>query len=119
MISICHPNRMSLYDFFCLKPLTHTFSDVFNKFYSNNIKMWMNDCLCWKYDSILQWMFLPIPISLFLNGKIYCALATNSPVEIICASIVILFCSVYYSEMNLITQYPYVVVSDVLVEPYL
>ena len=47
----------------------------------------------------------------------YCDLTTNSTAEINCLSIVVLFYSVYASEMNLKTQNLFVVVSAVLMAP--
>ena len=44
-----------------------------------------------QYQLLFSWM-----------EQIDCAFATNSPVEIIYPSIVVLFCSVYASKMNLI-----------------
>ena len=55
----------------------------------------------------------------FCVEQIYCALTTNSPSEIIYPSIVVLFFSVYASEMNLITHNLFAVVSSVLMGPYL
>ena len=56
---------------------------------------------------------------LYCTEQIYVAFKTNLPSEIICPSIFILFCSVYASDMNRITQNPSVVVSAVLTKPYL
>ena len=46
IISICHKNRMSLYGFFCLNPVTNSLRDVLNIFYSDNIKTWMKNGVC-------------------------------------------------------------------------
>ena len=38
-----------------------------------------------------------------IDEQIYCALTTNYPAVIICSSIVVLSCSVYASDVNMIT----------------
>ena len=66
-------------------------------------------CGCWpQYQLVMS-----------LMEKIYYDLTTNSPAVIFSLSIVELFCSVYPYDMNLITQYTFVDVSAVLMEPYL
>ena len=49
----------------------------------------------------------------------YCALTTNSPSVIKFPPILVLFCSVYASEMNWITYNQFAVVSSVLMKPYI
>ena len=95
--SISHNNRISLYVFFCLNPITNIVGDVLDISYCDNIKTWMNYCACWNYDSLLQWLLFPIPIGFSCMEQRYCALKTNSPAEITYPSIVVLFCSVYSS----------------------
>ena len=66
---ICHTNRMSLYGFFCLDPVTNILRGVLDISYCDNIKTWMKYCTCWNYDSLLQCLLFPIPIGVFLNGE--------------------------------------------------
>ena len=51
--------------------------------------------------------------------QIYCASTNNLPAEITYPSIVVLFCSVYDSEMNLMTYNAFDVVSSMLMVPYI
>ena len=51
--------------------------------------------------------------------QIYCDLTTNSPEEITFPLIVVLFYSLYASDMSWITYNPLVVMSYVLMEPYI
>ena len=72
IIIIYQTNRMSLYGFF-FNHVKNTFRGVFETYYSNNIKMWIKYFACWKYDSLLQWLLISTPISVFLHGsKILC-----------------------------------------------
>ena len=59
---------MSLYDYFFLNPVTHTFRNVLNICYSNNIRAWITIYVCWNYDRVLLWKLLPITSSAVLNG---------------------------------------------------
>ena len=61
---------------------------------------------CLQYQLMFSWM-----------EQRYCALTTNSPAEITCPSIVVLFCSVYASERNWMIYNTFVVVSYVLMAP--
>ena len=49
----------------------------------------------------------------------YCAFTTNSPAEITCPLIIVLFCSVYSSKVNWMTYNPLAEVSSVLMAPYI
>ena len=91
IISICKTDRMSLYDFFCLNPAKNIFGDVLNIYYSNNIKTWMNNCVCWNYDIPLQWLFFQHQLLFSCMDQRYCASTTNSPAEILCPSLLYYF----------------------------
>ena len=92
IFSISHNNMMSFYGFFCLNTVTKIIRGALYISYCDNIKTWMKYCACWKYDSLLQLLLLPIPIGFYCLEQRYCALTTNSPAEINCPSIVALFC---------------------------
>ena len=73
IISISHTNRMFLYGFFCLNPVTNILRDVLDISYCDHINMWMKYYACCYYFSLLQWLLFPITIGVLLHGaKILC-----------------------------------------------
>ena len=51
-----------------MDPVTNILRDVLDISYCDNIKTCMNYCVCWNYDSLLQWLLFPIPIVIFFLG---------------------------------------------------
>ena len=78
--------------FFCLNPVTNILRDVLDINYCDNINTWTKNCAHWNDDNLLQWLLFPIPIGVFCMKQIYCALKTDSPAEITCPSVVVVFC---------------------------
>ena len=63
----------SLYGLFYFNPVTKILWDVLDISYCDNIKTWMKYCVCWNFDSLLQWLLFPIPIGvLFHETNILC-----------------------------------------------
>ena len=65
-------------------------------------------CCCFQYQLVFSCM-----------DQGYFDLTNNSPAEITCPSISVLFCSVYESKRNWITYNPFVLVSYVLMALYI
>ena len=60
---------MSLYGFLWLNPVTKILRDVLDISYFDKIKTRLRYCACWNHNIMLQLLFFPIPIGVFLLGE--------------------------------------------------
>ena len=69
IISIYYTKIYLCMDFYPLNTVTNSLRDILDISYYKNIETWMDNCECWNYDSLLQWLLFPISISFSLHGE--------------------------------------------------
>ena len=77
----------------------------------------MKYCACWHYDDMLLGMLIPIKIIVYLHRTKILCFNNQFTSSYNVSSIVVLSCSVYSSDVNMITYNPLVVLSVVFVSP--
>ena len=103
---------------FLLCLVTYNFGYATNICFCSNFKLWMEYCASWHCDDVLLRMLTPIPISVYLHIKKILCFNKKFYSSYNFLSIMVLSCSVYASDVNMITQNPLVVFSGVLMAPY-